>query len=33
VVFEDTGEILPDRQIVAPHRPACRTWTRINSAA
>jgi hypothetical protein len=22
VVFEDTGEILPDRHCVAPHRPA-----------
>jgi Family of unknown function (DUF5999) len=21
VVFEDTGEILPDRTCVAPHRP------------
>jgi hypothetical protein len=33
VVFEDTGEILPDRQVVAPHRPACRRWTPIHSAA
>ena len=24
VVFDDTGEILPDRQVVAPHRPACK---------
>jgi hypothetical protein len=24
VVFEDTGEILPDRQVVAPHRPTVR---------
>jgi len=24
VLFEDTGEILPDRQTVAPHRPSCR---------
>jgi hypothetical protein len=24
VVFEDTGEILPDRKVVAPHRPAVR---------
>ena len=24
VVFDDTGEILPDRQVVAPHRPAVR---------
>jgi len=24
VVFDDTGEILPNRQIVAPHRPTVR---------
>lgn len=24
VTFDDTGEILPDRQVVAPHRPAVR---------
>ena len=24
VVFDDTGEILPDRQVVAPHRNAVR---------
>lgn len=24
VVFEDTGEILPDGTCVAPHRPLCR---------
>lgn len=24
IVFDDTGEILPDRKIVEPHRPACR---------
>ena len=24
VVFDDTGEILPDRRIVAPHRPLVR---------
>ena len=23
VVFDDTGELLPDRRTVAPHRPAC----------
>lgn len=23
VVFDDTGELLPDRQVVAPHRPRC----------
>ncbi|WP_433337096.1 DUF5999 family protein [Spirillospora sp. CA-294931] len=22
VVFEDTGELLPDGQVIAPHRPA-----------
>ena len=27
VVFDDTGELLPDGQTVAPHRPACRIWT------
>lgn len=24
VVFDDTGELLPDRQVVAPHRPMVR---------
>ena len=24
IVFDDTGELLPDRRIVAPHRPLCR---------
>lgn len=24
VVFDDTGELLPDRAAVAPHRPAVR---------
>jgi hypothetical protein len=24
VVFDDTGEILPNRQVVAPHRPGVR---------
>lgn len=24
VVFEDTGELLPDRQTIAPHRPLYR---------
>jgi len=24
VLFDDTGEILPDRRIVAPHRPGVR---------
>jgi hypothetical protein len=23
VVFEDTGELLPDGRVVQPHRPAC----------
>ncbi len=23
VLFEDTGELLPDRSSVAPHRPSC----------
>ena len=27
VVFDDTGEILPDGSTIAPHRPACRRWT------
>jgi len=27
VVFEDTGELLPDGRTVAPHRPACRIWS------
>jgi hypothetical protein len=26
VVFDDTGEIMPDGRCVAPHRPACRQW-------
>lgn len=24
VLFEDTGELLPDGRVVEPHRPACR---------
>lgn len=24
VVFDDTGELLPDRQAIAPHRPMVR---------
>ena len=24
VVFDDTGELLPDGRVVAPHRPGCR---------
>jgi hypothetical protein len=27
VLFDDTGEILPDGRTVAPHRPLCRIWT------
>ena len=23
VIFDDTGEILPDRQVIAPHRGLC----------
>ena len=26
VVFDDTGEILPDGRSVAPHRPSIRFW-------
>jgi hypothetical protein len=33
IVWEDTGEILPDRQVVAPHRPGCRVWFPQPSAA
>ena len=33
VVFDDTGEILPDRQIVAPHRPLCRSVSPSRGAA
>jgi hypothetical protein len=25
LLFEDTGELLPDGQIIAPHRPAVMT--------
>jgi hypothetical protein len=27
VVFEDTGEILPDGSVVAPHRSVPRQWS------
>jgi len=27
VVFDDTGELLPDGRTVAPHRAKCRVWT------
>ena len=30
VVFDDTGEILPDGRVVSPHRP---TYVRLPSAA
>jgi hypothetical protein len=26
VVFEDTGELLPDGRAVAPHRARCARW-------
>lgn len=29
VVFDDTGEILPDRRIVAPHRPQVRLLKKV----
>ncbi|HWH29287.1 MAG TPA: DUF5999 family protein [Mycobacteriales bacterium] len=32
VVFDDTGEILPDGRTVAPHRPACRTWVPLQQS-
>ncbi|MEW1866012.1 MULTISPECIES: DUF5999 family protein [unclassified Streptomyces] len=31
LLFEDTGEILPDGQIIAPHRPL--VATRVTTAA
>ncbi|KAA6216561.1 hypothetical protein ACVW0K_001189 [Streptomyces filamentosus] len=31
LLFEDTGELLPDGQIIAPHRPL--TASRITTAA
>ena len=24
VLFDDTGELLPDGRVIAPHRPECR---------
>jgi hypothetical protein len=27
VIFEDTGDLLPDGRIIAPHRDACRGQT------
>jgi hypothetical protein len=32
VVFEDTGEILPDGRAVAPHRPRCRRWVPLRDS-
>jgi len=32
VVFEDTGEILPDGRTVAPHRPSCRQWVPLQQS-
>jgi hypothetical protein len=32
VVFDDTGEILPDGRCVPPHRPRCRTWVPLASS-
>ena len=26
ILFDDTGEILPNGHTVAPHRPRCRQW-------
>jgi len=33
VVFDDTGELLPDRRAVAPHRPSCRRWSPTHPVA
>jgi hypothetical protein len=32
VVFDDTGEILPDGRAVAPHRPGCRRWVPLQDS-
>ena len=32
VVFDDTGEILPDGRSVAPHRPCCRLWVPLQDS-
>jgi hypothetical protein len=29
VLFDDTGELLPDGKIVAPHRPRCTALTHV----
>jgi hypothetical protein len=33
VLFDDTGELLPNGRIIAPHRPAARPPTRLAPAA
>ncbi len=33
VVFEDTGEILPDGSVVAPHRSLPRQWSPLGISA
>jgi len=33
VVFDDTGEILPDGRAVPPHRAGCRNWRPLGHAA
>jgi hypothetical protein len=32
VVFDDTGEILPDGRCVAPHRPVYRRWVPLQQS-
>jgi hypothetical protein len=32
VVFEDTGEIMPDGRCVAPHRPSYRRWVPLQQS-
>ena len=32
VVFDDTGEILPDGRCVAPHRPVCKQWVPLQQS-
>ena len=27
VLFDDTGELLPNGQTIDPHRPACHNWS------
>jgi len=33
VVFDDSGELLPDGRAVAPHRPDGRNWRSADRAA